>query len=118
MHFEEKMKLFQIIQKKFAFFGITSTQSIEAHPFNEKILLVYVVYGSTWISSVLFLVRRASTFEEYTNNIYITTATAMIIFCFTVVVLRMPKLFEFINKCERLTERGEENANYVVQILI
>lgn len=101
------MKLFQIIQSKFAVLGITQTQSIQKQPFNQKILLAYFIYCFGWISSAVFLFQRANTFEEYTNNIYVTSATAIIIFCFTVVVLKMSKLFGLIEKCEKITEIGK-----------
>lgn len=102
------MKLFQIAQKKIAILGITSAQSTQKTPFNWKIIRVYFIYGVAWTSSALFLFKEAETFDEYTNNIYITSATAMIMFCFTVVVFKMAKLFQFISDCGKVTERGEQ----------
>lgn len=100
------MKLFRIIQKNFAILGITSAQSIQKHPFNRQIVLLYSIYGSTWISSVLFLFQKANTFEEYTNNIYITSAAAIVMFSFTIIVFKMSKLFEFVNNLGESVERG------------
>lgn len=107
------MRPFQIIQEKFAIFGITAAQSIQKQPFNRKVLLAYFIYSYGWTSSAVFLIQKANTFEEYTSNIYITTATAIIIFCFTVVVSRMSKLFEFIDACEEIIDRGDEKSNII-----
>lgn len=101
------MKLFQIIQKKFTVLGITSAQSIQTQPFNREIVLAFVVYICAHISHVLFLFRKGNTFEDYTDNIYITSATAMTTFFFTGVVDKMSVLFHFINECEKIVDRRE-----------
>lgn len=102
------MKLFQIIRKKFAVLGISPANSIQKYPLNPKLVLVYFIYGATWSSSALFLYRKANTFEEYTNNIYVTSATAMIIITYTVVVTKMSKFFTYINNYGQTVERSEQ----------
>lgn len=101
------MLLFRIIQTKFGILGVTLAQSMQELPFNRRIILVYFIHGNALASGVTFLLKKANTFEEYTNNIYMTSASAMIMFCYTIVVSRMAKLFEFINEAEKTVDQGE-----------
>lgn len=102
------MKLFQTIQNKFAILGISSHQSTQEQPFNQRIILVYLIYGCSCILSNVYLFRKAQTVEEYTNCIYIATATTMLTLFFSIVVYKMPKLFKYIENVENIVERGEK----------
>lgn len=101
------MKLFQTIQRKFAILGISPDQSIQNCPFNQEIILVYIIYGSACIMSNVYLFHEAQNFEEYTNNIYITTAATMLLFFFTIIINKMANLFEFIDNVEKLIDSSE-----------
>ena len=100
------MKLFQEIQKKFAILGITKAQSIQKQPFNRKISWVYFMYAFTWVSCVAFLFKKANTFEEYTNNIYITSGATVVLFFFTIIIFKTAKIFEFIDFCGKIVHRS------------
>lgn len=97
------MKHFQVVQKNFAFLGINANQS----GFNEKLVKTCLIYGLTVTSSVLFLFFEAKTFLEFTSNIYITTAIAVINAYFIIWILKLEKFFNLIHKLETLIEGSE-----------
>lgn len=98
------MKLFQLIQKSLAFLGIDSIQSKCSQ---RKFVMTWLIYGLAFISSVLFLVFKANTFEQYTNNIYLISANSMICFDFLVIALKKEKLFKLIIDLEKFIDKSE-----------
>lgn len=99
----EKMRLFQSVQSFFAIVGITSYQSMQKHPFNHKILATFFSYSLTMTSYNVYLFHVATTFWEYNDNIYMNSATMLVVIGFTIVVFNIKKLFEFIDSCEAIT---------------
>lgn len=110
------MKLFQFVQKQFAILGIIPNQ--QQQPFNLKIRMVFVCYWTTNISNVLILIFKAKGFNEYTNSTFITSATTTVAICYTILILNMAKLFEFIEFSEEITVCGESNFTYKLKISI
>lgn len=102
------MKLIRFILSKFTSVGIASNQSTIKWHINRRVIVVYSIYGCALTMSAAYLYYDANTFEEYTNNIYITTAFSVIIFIFTIFVLNMTKLFELVDNFGQLVERGEQ----------
>lgn len=108
------MELFQLIRSKFAVLGIVPSKSTQTY---RKLVMVYFIYGFIWTSSSLFLYKKANTFEEYTNNIYVTSATAMILASFTVVVSKISRFFKFLDNYGRTVERGNPQFKHPNLIL-
>lgn len=70
------MLLFQTIQRGFALLGISSHQPMQKNPIiNHKIAMTLLTYVLTIVSFNVYLFRVASTFWEYTINIYSNSAT-------------------------------------------
>ena len=98
------MKLFQNIQKTLALLGINSNQQ---NRFNVKSMISHSVYGLGLISSAVFFFFKANTFEEYSNNAYITTSFAVCAACFTIFVFKTKTLMELIDDWEEFFEKSE-----------
>lgn len=55
--------IFKLIQKNFAFIGITVEQSIQAHPFNGRILFGFLLCGVNIFHQYMFLFTEARGFR-------------------------------------------------------
>lgn len=97
------MKILQTVQKKYAILGICSNQS----KCNRKSVLMCLIYSLGCTLSALFLFYEANSFQEYTNNIYITSALAMCVTFFAIVVVKMRKLFEMIDNMEKSIDESK-----------
>ena len=98
------MHLFQSVQKTFAIFGISSSQSKQSNPFNHrKILATSLVYILTIISYNVYLFHVAATFWEYTENSFFNSGSMLNYLFFIFLVLQMKKIFEFIDRFETVT---------------
>lgn len=99
------MKIHQAIQKKFEILGIGLNQS----RFNGKVMGTYLIYVIGITFSAMFLICEANNFQEYTDNLYITTALAGGFFSFTNMILKMNQLFTLIDNIEKTLGKSEYN---------
>lgn len=95
-----KMKLFQILQQNFAIWGIDSDHSTRKNPLNAKIMISSVLHGIFIVSSVLYILNEANSFEEYTNGIYSTASLVLTNSCYVIIIWTMKDCFEFIGFLE------------------
>lgn len=102
------MEFLQEVQKNFVILGIRADQA----RINRKSLVASLLYGLGTTSSVVFLIREADTFEEYTNNLYVTSAFAVGFTYYTIMVYKMEKIFKLIKD---LKEKIEE-SKYIAWI--
>lgn len=94
-----KMKLFQTIREYI---------QDQNDRISGKIFKASFLYGFNSILNCAFLFHKAKTFREYTDDIYMTSATIVITFSFVMVIVKMSRLFKFINRCERITEKSKQ----------
>lgn len=94
------MKLFQMIRD----FGASANDR-----FNGKVLKASFLYGFNSILNCAFLFHKAKTFREYTDDIFMTSATIVITISFITVIVKMSRLFKFISRCERISEKSTYN---------
>lgn len=105
------MKLFQFIQSKFAILGISPNQR---YPFNRRIQFFFI---SSWLSNIengIITSYKPKTFMEFTNSIFITAGTSIVALCYTILVMNLEKLFEFIEFAEEMTDSGEWNLSEII----
>lgn len=98
------MKLFQLIQKNFSVLGITSNQTKYSR---IKLVMTLIIYGLITTSSILFLVFEADTFDEFTNNIYITSGCVMMCIIFVIMAFKQGKLFELIDSFDKFIDKSK-----------
>lgn len=102
------MKLFQSIQLNLAVLGIFPNHSMQTqYGFNVKIFKVAFFQGLYGILSCLFFVYEAHTFREYTDTIYMTSATIMVMLYFLILLVKRTKFFEFVNRFEKFVNDRE-----------
>lgn len=97
------MKLFQECQKNFAILGINSKQETS---FNERLIITYLINKLGLTSCIAFIFLEASTFQEYSNNAYVTTSLAVSITVLTNIVFQKAALFKLIENTEELFEES------------
>ena len=100
------MKLFQVIQKKFTTLGINRSESSQKWLFNERIILLFVIFAYACTTSIIFLYKEAKTFGEYTININVTITLVSISFVFTIAAINIQNIFKFFDDFERIIDRG------------
>lgn len=103
----QKIKIFLIIQKNFATVGINSNLVTQDYPFNERILKGYLIICSWTISNVLYCFHGPESFSEYTQSIYVCSLCILISIAYTILILKVEKLFEFIDGVENVVNTSK-----------
>lgn len=99
--------VFQAFQKNFAIVGINSNVAKQSYPFNVKILLGILLLGSAIVCNLLYVIYKAKTFAEYTQTIYICSVSCLILSALIITILKMKKLFEFIDYTDELANTSK-----------
>lgn len=99
-----KMKIFQTTLKFFEYLGIDS----QSRRFNERNLLNISVFGIMVILCCAYLFCEADNLKDYTESIYISSATITALLSFLVFIWRKENIFKFINSWEEVTEKSKQ----------
>lgn len=100
------MEIFQFSQMIFATLGISSNRSMQR--FNSfKTFVALLMYGLGFIFTVLFLSREATTFNEFTEAIYVCSADCIIGIAFVCMKIKTKTLFEFLGTFENFFQISE-----------
>lgn len=99
-----KMKFFQSIQRIFLNLGIVSNQSMQTRSINAIYLLIYLL---TCIFLSIFLFYEANNIEEYMDGGFLLTISISIMFCYTILLVKMEKIFDYIDSAEKIVEQSE-----------
>lgn len=102
------MKLFQIVQKDLAFVGVSSTEK----PFNQKNLMVFVLYAVNVVLYCILLYRDTVSFRECIDVIYVISVTVDVIACFIVIVSKTKSLFQCIELMEGIVNSSESTVHF------
>lgn len=101
--YENKMKLFQLVQENFVVLGICSNQP----RFNRRSMAVFLFLELTTISAVAVLFLEASTFTDYLNTFYVISVVVASIVIFATLLSKKNELFELIHNIEDFAHQGE-----------
>lgn len=97
------MNFFREVQKNFEILGVCSKRS----RINAKSLGTCLIYGLGTSSSAIFLFYEADSLQEYTNNFYITSSSAVAFIIFPIMIFKTNKLFALIDNIEKLIDKSE-----------
>lgn len=95
------MRIFQSFRRHLVFAGFIAHQSVQKNPFNRRVLLTVLSYTLSIISFNVYLFRVASTFFEYTNNIYTNSASTITVICYIILAFNQRKMFENFELLEK-----------------
>lgn len=101
------MYIFRSIQNYFAIAGINSLQSLRKHPFNAQNLTIFAMYLLSVALNIVYLVQIASDFAEYADVIYRLSTIFVCALAYAIHVQKMAKIFEIIDKFERIINASE-----------
>lgn len=93
----EHRKAFELIQRDFAYGGITSDLVHQSYPLNGRILFGFLLLGSNICFVLLFAVKNAKEFDEYTQCVNVITGMMLFIFALLILIVKIKQLFEFID---------------------
>lgn len=106
---QSTLKAFETIQMNLAMAGFDRKLAAQSVPLNGKILMCFLLLGLgiTFISVHTF--NYAETFFEYTQSVYMTTSGIFITMTLIVLILKVQKIFEFINCCNNFINTSKLN---------
>lgn len=106
---QSTLKAFETIQMNLAMAGFDRKLAAQSVPLNGKILMCFLLLGPgiTFISVHTF--NYAETFFEYTQSVYMTTSGIFITMTLIVLILKVQKIFEFINCCNNFINTSKLN---------
>lgn len=102
-----KMKLFQSTQSDFVYLGIGPYDPKQKNQFNGLIFLYTLLSIMCFTQTGTFLVLEANTFEEYTEGIYLLSASILSVMAVTSIALKLQTLFNVIERCESFFESSK-----------
>lgn len=100
---KKKMKFFEAVQANHAIFGIISNRTRQS---NKRISATLVLHGSTWLSLAIFIHYEANNFVEYVITTFLMTGLTTVDIVYMVVILKMAKLFSFIDNLENVLHQS------------
>lgn len=107
-----ELKAFNTIRKNFAMVGYSPTLVTQSYPFNWKIFIGFLLLISNITFVCVFIFNDAETFFEYTQSIYIASVVGLFIFIFVILILKVEKFFEWINRSDRMVNTGKWRFNF------
>lgn len=106
------MKHFQSVYNTFAILGIRPNQLQQKHLLNCKIFVVYIWYILIIVLECVSLFHRTYSFEEYTYIILTLAVAFVIITCYTLIIFNMTKLFQILDRCEKIIDKSKYKNNF------
>lgn len=94
------MELFKVTKEKCSILGLSAHQSNQKYPFNSKNLVTIVVLYTGAFLAAMNLLWGASTFQEFTESIYITSTLFATALNYTTHVYKMKMIFKFLEDFE------------------
>lgn len=104
---QPKLKAFKAIQKNFAIAGISPKLVTQSYLLNWKILQCFLLLWSATAFMCVHTINYAETFSEYTQTIYMGSAAIIVIFALLILILKVKKLFEFVDRCDSMLNMSE-----------
>lgn len=113
-----KLQAFEIIQKYFAFAGITPSLAKQPYPLNASILFGILMLGAAIYFTSVFIIYEAETFAQYTQSVYAVSLVALIALALLIIILKVESLFEYFNKNDILVNTSEYSIYSQLPLLL
>lgn len=95
------MQILDSIHESLQAIGLSSYQSMQTYPFNERNVISSFIFGLNIISNVGFLVSgQSETLMDFTDSMYIIFTVIFAASIFIKLIWKMQQLFGFINRLE------------------
>lgn len=91
------MKLFETALESFWFLGMEWDESSQKFSYSiKKNVISQCVSGAVFISTLIFLVKEAKTFDEYTEALFMCSTAVMCTIITAFIYIKLDMLAEFI----------------------
>lgn len=116
MLLKRKMELFQTVQTNLTLLGfIRNHGDCRNYSFNRRNVCATVIYIVGITSIFIFAVYSANSPEEYMDSFYLLAVLFTIFISFMTTNLKMTKLFNFFDSCEKIY--NSKSKFYYIQML-
>lgn len=103
-----EMELFHVMRKIYKMMGILSPS--QNYPINLKNLIILSPTILFCVSSMVFLLFRAKTIEEYADSVYFTASAIIAICMFSETVWKNSMTFDLVEKFENIVQKSISNS--------
>lgn len=102
------MKILRTVQQNYAILGISpSNQLNQSNPFNKRVLLGFLSFGSVIASQSVYIFHVDNGFMEHMDWICSISATVIQFGCFATIVFSKTTLFACIARTENLIDSSK-----------
>lgn len=110
------MKTFQIIRRHYATLGIpiTSQQSTEKYPFNDRVCGGFLLIGYSIVSHLVYFFHMANGFMEHMVCICSLFGTLIVTVCFVALLFKRTLIFAIIDNLEKLIGTSKHNSQTLI----
>lgn len=104
---KQKIKILELARENFAAIGISPILVDQPYSFNRKILFGFLILTSSFICNLMYIIRGAKTFAEYTQSIYMFSVPALLTLVWLAILRNVTNLINFTNGLENLANTSK-----------
>lgn len=109
----QKIRILELIQKNFAAMGVHPNLAMQMYPLNDTILWGFLILTCSVMCNLMYTLREAKTFADYTQSIYMLSLAALLIPILVITLLNVDKLFNLVNELEKLANTGKWQTQFI-----
>lgn len=104
------MNHFELVQKKFAIIGYSLHYSTQRYHLNARNMTMIVLMVANTLATGVYIFYGAKSFDEFLENIYLTTTLAVDLAMCVINIVLMPKIFKLIENLTLTVNKSEYNV--------
>lgn len=113
------MKIFQIVQQRYATLGISpSQQSPQKQSFNGRIFFGFFLFAYLILSQVVYIFEMDAGSMGYMECVCSFSGSILIIVGFAAIVLRKDLLFKTIDNMEQLFDTSKDSLSEIIFMIV
>lgn len=102
---------FEIPARSFAMLGISPALAAQAYPLNGRIFMGFLICAVGSSCTFAYVIYDAGIYAEYVQPIYVGSVAILCAFCLLITILKVEKLFKYINGCDDHFNMSEFKIN-------
>lgn len=100
------MKLFETVQRNFASVGYSLLYSNQKYHLNARNMTVIFLLTINTLANGAYILYNTESFEEYLQDIYVTSTVAMVLVILMIFIALMSNVFKLIENLEQIVEKS------------
>lgn len=103
-----KMIVIETIRQQFGIIGIGDyNPSNRMYPFNERNLLVLLLFFLNLIINGVYFCNGADSFDEYVNSVFTCSTIIVAATAFGIIIWKMKQIFKFFKNLKKIIKKRE-----------